>query len=188
MDSPPQLDPKGAAGRLKPQIQLIPPALNLETAKALQHGADKYGPWNWRTAKVEIMTYLGAMKRHIDAVLNREDTDVASGAHHLGHVAASCGIVLDAAQNGTLVDNRPSATPVDCPYLAVVRHFHTTGDPTEVISLPSKSQPPAFKRPVDGMTLTSVMAQIRRTTVLTTNIYNAIEMALEPLFEPKEVR
>ncbi len=102
------LDPKGAAGLKKPQLQLIPPIFNVEVAKALQNGNQKYGPWNWRNTNVELMTYIGAMKRHIDAVLNGEDTDLESGADHLGHAAACCAIVLDARQCGTLVDNRPT--------------------------------------------------------------------------------
>ncbi len=100
-------DPKGAAGKLKPQLQLIPPALNVEVAKALSLGAEKYGPWNWRENKVEIMTYLGAIRRHLDCIIEREDIDPESGAHHLGHIAAGCAIVLDATKHGTLVDNRP---------------------------------------------------------------------------------
>ena len=100
-------DPKGDAGLLKPQLQTIPPVLGTETAKALSLGAGKYGPWNWRSTKVEVMTYLGAMQRHIAAVIEGEDIDPESGAHHLGHVAAGCAIVLDARQCGTLVDNRP---------------------------------------------------------------------------------
>ncbi len=102
-------DPKGIAGLAKPQLQLVPPVINTAMAAALKIGADKYGPWNWRTNKVEIMTYLGAMRRHIDAVLEGEDLDPESGAHHLGHVAAGCAIVLDALAHGTLVDNRPPA-------------------------------------------------------------------------------
>lgn len=100
-------DPKGLAGAAKPQLQLVPPVLTRETAKALALGAAKYGPWNWRENKVEMMTYLGAMKRHIDAIIEGEDIDPESGASHLGHVAAGCGIVLDAAAHGQLIDNRP---------------------------------------------------------------------------------
>lgn len=100
-------DPKGAAGLLKTQLQLIPPAFNVEVAKALQNGSSKYGPWNWRQSRVEVMTYIGAMRRHIDAFLNGEDIDPDSGAHHLGCVAASAAIVIDAAQFGSLIDNRP---------------------------------------------------------------------------------
>lgn len=104
------LDPKGVAGKLKPQLQLIPPVLLVETAKAYSQGAKDYGPWNWRMNKVEYMTYLGAMKRHIDQVIDRVDEgdiDTKSLCHHLGAVAASCGIVLDALNQGMLVDNRP---------------------------------------------------------------------------------
>ncbi len=100
-------DPKKAAGEQKPQLQLIPPALNRELAIALTLGAGKYGPWNWRENQVEVMTYLGAMRRHIDCFMNGEDIDPESRAHHLGHAAACCAIVLDARQHGTLVDNRP---------------------------------------------------------------------------------
>lgn len=103
----PSADPKGAAGASKPQLQLLPPVFNRETAKALALGGAKYGPWNWRKNHVELMTYLGAMKRHIDAVLDGEDVDPESGAHHLGHVAAGCAIVLDAGSYGHLIDNRP---------------------------------------------------------------------------------
>lgn len=107
-DIPPE-DPKGEAGKTKDQLQLIPPVFNSQVAKALACGAAKYGPWNWREHKVEMMTYLGAMKRHIDQVIEREDIDSESQAHHLGHVAAGCAIVLDAMQHGTLIDNRPTA-------------------------------------------------------------------------------
>ena len=100
-------DPKASQAVQKPQLQLIPPALNEETAKALLRGAEKYGFWDWRENKVEMMTYLGAMKRHIDCLIEGEDIDPDTGAHHLGCVAAGCGIVLDARKHGTLVDNRP---------------------------------------------------------------------------------
>lgn len=101
------LDPKKASGDQKPQLQLLPAVFEEQTAAALKIGAEKYGPWNWRGNQVEIMTYLGAMRRHIAAVLDGEDIDPESGAHHLGHVAASCAIVLDARKHGTLADNRP---------------------------------------------------------------------------------
>lgn len=100
-------DPKGEAAKLKPQLQLIPPALNYATAGALALGAKKYGPWNWRANKIEIMTYVGAIRRHLDAFVEGENLDDESGVSHLGHIAACCGIMLDAQPEGTLVDNRP---------------------------------------------------------------------------------
>lgn len=101
------MNPKGIEGLKKPQLQIIPPAFNVEVAKALTLGATKYGPCNWRGSKVEIMTYLGAMKRHIDAVIDGEDIDSESGAHHLGCVAANCAIVIDAQKCNMMIDNRP---------------------------------------------------------------------------------
>jgi hypothetical protein len=100
-------DPKGDQGKLKPQLQLIPPVFEEELADVLSLGADKYGPWNWRENKVEIMTYLGAMKRHINAVISGQNDDSESQRHHLAHVAAGCAIVIDAKEQGTLIDNRP---------------------------------------------------------------------------------
>lgn len=101
------LDPKGAIGATKTPLALLPPIFNEETAKALALGALKYGTFNWREAKVEIMTCLHAARRHLDEVIERHDIDPESGAHHLGHVAANCAIILDARKHGTLVDNRP---------------------------------------------------------------------------------
>lgn len=107
---PVSTDPKAALAIQKTQMQLIPPALNEEVAKALQQGAAKYGPWNWRQNNVEIMTYVGAIRRHLDALIDGENNAPDSGVHHLGHIAAGCGIVLDALKHGTLIDNRPPTT------------------------------------------------------------------------------
>lgn len=99
-------DPKKDVGSTKPPLALIPPTANAECAKALALGASKYGERNWLKNPVEIMTYLHAMKRHIDCILDGEDIDLESGAHHAGHVMAGCCIILDAKKHGTLLDNR----------------------------------------------------------------------------------
>lgn len=108
-------DPKQMAlsANPKPPMHLLPSVFEEETAKALGCGSRKYGEYNWRFGKVEMLTYLGAMRRHIAALIDGEDIDPESGAHHLGHVAAGCAIVLDALKHGTLIDNRPPSTP--CP-------------------------------------------------------------------------
>lgn len=104
-------DPKGAAGALKTPLHLLPPEAKRAAAMAHKLGAEKYGPYNWRHNKVEVMTYLGAMQRHIDEVLAGIDLDEESGEHHLAHVIAGCNIVLDARHHGTLIDNRPHISP-----------------------------------------------------------------------------
>jgi hypothetical protein len=99
-------DPKAVHGEKKPQLHLIPPAANDEMARALECGKKKYGEFNWRLIRVNMTTYLSAMRRHIDCLLDGEDIDPESGAHHLGHVLAGAGIVLDARRHGTLIDDR----------------------------------------------------------------------------------
>ena len=100
-------DPKKSQGEKKTPLQLIPPIINQEMAKALHIGNQKYGPWNWRNNEVEVMTYIGAIRRHCDQFLEGENTCSESKVHHLGHIAANCAIILDAQSQGTLQDNRP---------------------------------------------------------------------------------
>jgi len=102
-------DPKGEAGKLKCPMHLLPPCALQETAWVHGLGARKYGAWNWRENRVEAMTYVGAMLRHLMAWVNGEDADPESGLSHLAHVAAGCNIVMDARQAGMLVDNRPGS-------------------------------------------------------------------------------
>lgn len=99
-------NPKGEVGKTKPQLHLIPRASLVEQAAALKCGKDKYGEANWRLNQVSQSTYISAMLRHIAAVQDGEDLDPESGAHHLGHVMASCAIILDARKCGTLIDDR----------------------------------------------------------------------------------
>jgi hypothetical protein len=50
--------------------------------------------------------YLEAIQRHLLALQNCEDVDPGSKVHHLAHIAATCGILLDAEVYGTLKDDR----------------------------------------------------------------------------------
>ncbi len=100
-------DPKGAAGALKTPLQLIPTHSEALVAHVFRHGAGKYGPWNWRENGICIMTYAGAIKRHLAAVIEGEDIDPESGLPHMAHIASSAMIVMDAGNHGTLVDDRP---------------------------------------------------------------------------------
>ena len=103
-------NPKTSQGALKIQAQLVPPVFHLEVAKALEEGAAKYGPYNWRRLPVDNMTYIGAMYRHLAAYLDGEDWDPesTSGKHHLAGIGACCAILLDALTLGNLIDGRPA--------------------------------------------------------------------------------
>lgn len=100
-------DPKGEAGKKKCPMHLLPPFAIKQTAWVHGLGARKYGPWNWRKDKVEAMTYVGAILRHLAEWSERQDNDPESGFSHLAHIAASCNILMDAENQGSLIDNRP---------------------------------------------------------------------------------
>lgn len=100
-------DPKGEAGKLKCPLHLLPPSALSQTAWVMALGARKYGPWNWRENKVEAMTYVGAILRHLNAWASGEDLDPESGYSHLAHISAGCNIIMDASHVGNLIDNRP---------------------------------------------------------------------------------
>jgi len=100
-------DPKQASGAAKAPLHLLPPAPMALAAAVLQTGADKYGAWNWRTTGVSIMTYVAAIRRHLDALVDGPLEDPESSLPHLAHIAASAAIVLDAQAHGTLTDDRP---------------------------------------------------------------------------------
>ena len=100
-------NPKTKYGEKKPSFGLIPRATLVAGAAAHQLGADKYGPWNWRKNSVSAMVYVNSMMRHIQEWKEIEDNDPDTQASHLGNVIACCGILLDAQENGCLIDDRP---------------------------------------------------------------------------------
>lgn len=108
---PTSTNPKDALGRAKPQLGLLPGAAKIIAALAMEDGARKYGPYNWRDMTVAATVYLDACERHLLRLRDGEDIDPESGVHHLGHLIASAAIYLDAEVGGTLVDDRPKPGP-----------------------------------------------------------------------------
>lgn len=114
-------NPKDLLGLTKPPLRLVPAAGIIWTSKAMAFGAygididgvqvrpKAYGPYNWRDNKVLLSVYIEAAMRHL---LARQDGDrVASDSKvpHEAHAAACMMIVLDAMENGNLVDDLPVA-------------------------------------------------------------------------------
>lgn len=102
---------RDATAKNKVPLQLIPPISEHNLALALKFGADKYGPWNWRTERIALSTYIGALKRHTAALARGEWFDIDSGLPHAAHIEANAAILQDAKANGMLVDDTP-ATPL----------------------------------------------------------------------------
>lgn len=109
------MNPKDEIGRSKPRIaSVVPPASIIHEARAMEFGAfhagkdgNGYGPFNWREQPVTLSVYLDAIERHLLAFIDGENEASDSKVHHLAHVKAGCGIILDALETGNLVDDRP---------------------------------------------------------------------------------
>lgn len=100
-------NPKNIAARNRIKLALLPAAGVIHGAHACMDGARKYGPYNWREKNIAAMEYISATMRHLQDWVDGEDCAPDSGVHHLGHAIASCAILLDAIEGGTVIDDRP---------------------------------------------------------------------------------
>lgn len=101
-------DPKA---HLKAPLELIPPCAAEAEAFVLYHGAvtKGRGKWNWRQPgqRCHLMGMVAAIERHCLAIKRGEWLDPESGKPHMAHIRAGAGIVMDAMEFGSLVDDRP---------------------------------------------------------------------------------
>lgn len=124
MTKPLDNNPKTRFGMTKPNPFLVPPASILYQSLAMDNGATKYGPYNWRGNQVSASVYVAAAVRHllswvdgeeldgVDPVtgemrLNEKGEPAGSGLPHIGHALACLGIIADAVETGNLIDDRP---------------------------------------------------------------------------------
>ena len=105
------VNPKDLVGDTKAPLHLVPPAALVAAAQAIQNGARKYGPYNWRDYPVQAHAYYAAALRHLTAWWDGEDLDPESGQSHLGHVIAGLAILVDSFSNATVIDDRPKPGP-----------------------------------------------------------------------------
>lgn len=116
----PPANPKTLMGNKKVRnLSVIPMTALIQEARAMEYGAfhspradgtKGYGPFNWRDSNIEYMTYVEAAFRHIMAAADREDIDPETGEYKVPHLAlarATLGILIDALEHGTVIDNRP---------------------------------------------------------------------------------
>lgn len=99
-------NPKKSFGDTKIPLHLIPSGAARQLAWALKFGADKYGAFNWRETQIDAMTYIGAIRRHLDEWAEGCDYAEDSMLHHIAHIMANCAILMDSIQEGCLEDNR----------------------------------------------------------------------------------
>lgn len=103
------VNPKDILGIKKVQLDLVPMTSIIYQAYAMEDGAKKYGPYNWRDTKVQASIYHAAAKRHLDLWFNGEEYTDDTGVPNLGAALACIGILIDAKIAGTLADNRPKS-------------------------------------------------------------------------------
>lgn len=79
----------------KERFDLIDPHFHLELAKAMTHGAAKYGDDNWKLAPLPEAErrYSAALERHFNAWKRGETIDADSGLPHLA-CATACLMML----------------------------------------------------------------------------------------------
>lgn len=102
----PLVNPKKAAGAVKAPLHAYPMLPIIQMANVMAGGAHKYGLFNYRKSKVDALTYIGAIQRHLLLWADGEDNDVESGQSHLAHVMACSSILLDCLISLNMVDNR----------------------------------------------------------------------------------
>jgi hypothetical protein len=100
-------NPKDLLGQKKVALNLVPPSSIIYQALAMEDGARKYGPYNWRTNKVIASIYIAAAMRHLMSWHDGEELAEDSQKPHLAHALACLGIIVDAKETGNLVDDRP---------------------------------------------------------------------------------
>lgn len=106
----PDGNPKSLQGAKKYSLRYLPLSANIAVNQALEDGAKKYGPANWREKGVAISVYIDAALRHISQFYDgKQDNAADSGAPNLGHAMACMAIVIDAMAEGSAIDDRPFA-------------------------------------------------------------------------------
>lgn len=93
----------------KPRWTLLPWRAMARVLAVLEHGAQHYGPDNWRRVENLRDRYINAALRHIVAVLRGEWLDSDSGEPHLAHAIASLAFVLEDAEIGGDAPEREEA-------------------------------------------------------------------------------
>ena len=88
----------------KPRFSLIPQRALDESIKGFEHGASKYGVYNYSEG-MEYTRYFDALQRHARAWLKGEDID-ESGIHHIALVACNAMMLLDNILTNKGTDNR----------------------------------------------------------------------------------
>lgn len=107
------VDPKEALASKKMGFDSIPITASLYLSQANQHGADKYGTYNWLELPDEsmsLMTYINAIHRHWLLLRAGQDLTSDGQVHHFAAIMAGCAVALDAITFNKVKDDRVKLT------------------------------------------------------------------------------
>jgi hypothetical protein len=109
----PKINPKKAAGAVKAPLHAYPMLPVIQMGNVMAGGAHKYGIYNYRESRVDALTYIGAIQRHLMKWQDGVDFDEESQQSELAHIMACCSILLDCQITGNLIDNRNKTGKVE---------------------------------------------------------------------------
>ncbi len=89
----------------KARVELVHPVLLVDVALVLEHGAKKYGDWNW-TKGLPWMRIYASTLRHLLSWALGEDLDGESGLPHLSHAAANIMFLMVWSRTHPELDDR----------------------------------------------------------------------------------
>lgn len=98
----------------KPRTDLLPSEPLLNIARVLGHGANKYGPHNWRAGLATSRLYAATL-RHLLAWNDGEDDDQESGLPHLAHAACELVFLIQTLKDRPNLDDRYRRPEVESP-------------------------------------------------------------------------
>lgn len=107
----PDTNLKTLAAQGKAKLSDVPPVALFALGAAMSDGASKYGRFNWRDTGTTSSVFYDAMMRHLTDWYNGENHADDSKISHLGHIMASCAILLDSELHGILNDDRDKRKP-----------------------------------------------------------------------------
>ena len=106
-------NPKDLVGVLKVPMSTVSAPVMAEVALGMLEGACKYGRHNYRMVGVRSSVYYDAAMRHLMAWWEGQDTDPASGLHHVTKAITSLVVLRDAMLHGMCDDDRPPRLATD---------------------------------------------------------------------------
>lgn len=122
-------NPKDRAATSRLDLSLFPQTAIAYGALAFTEGDCKYGGYNWRVAGVRVSVYVAALLRHVFKYYNGEWADPKSRVPHLGNMLSCVAVIIDAYEQGKLIDDRPPVNDMAellSQFEHIVKHLHDT--------------------------------------------------------------